>query len=68
MSERFPSTHLSRELAAFRPGCAVPGHRKLWCLIVDGKIPAEQENGRWIIQRTDLPAIAAVLGLTEHAA
>jgi hypothetical protein len=67
MSERFPSTDLSRELAALT-GNSGPGHRKLWGLIVDGKIPAERENGRWFVRRSDLPAVAQILGLTVKRA
>lgn len=56
-------TALSRELFALT-GKQGPGHRKLWQLTVDGRLPAEQVNGRYHVRRADLPAIADMLGLT----
>ena len=31
--------------------------------VLNGQIPATQHNGRWFVERADLPAIAAALGL-----
>ena len=55
-------TSLPRELAALT-GKPVPNYRKLWSLTVDGRLPAEQVNGRYQVRRVDLPSIAALLGL-----
>jgi len=56
-------TALSRELFALT-GKQGPGHRKLWQLTVDGRLPAEQVNGRHYVRRADLLAIASTLGLS----
>jgi hypothetical protein len=63
MTDYVPLTALSRELTTFA-GKQAPSYRKLWTLTVDGRIPAEQMNGRYQVRRTDLPGIAASLGLT----
>jgi len=63
MTDYVPLTALSRELTTFA-GKQAPSYRKLWTLTVDGRIPAEQMNGRYQVRRTDLPGIAALLGLT----
>lgn len=50
-------------------GQPVPGgHRTIWNMAVNGRIPAEQENGRWYIRRADLPAVIAALGLAQQPA
>jgi hypothetical protein len=36
-------------------------------MIVDGDLPAEQESGRWFVNRDDLPAIVEILRRTETA-
>ena len=59
-------TALPRELTALT-GTQAPGYRRLWTEVVDGRIPAEQVNGRYQVRRTDLPAIAASLGMTARA-
>jgi len=56
-------TALPRELTALT-GKQAPSYRKLWSLIVDGHVSAKQVNGRYQVPRNDLPAIAALLGLT----
>lgn len=56
-------TALPRELTALT-GKQAPSYRKLWSLIVDGRVSANQVNGRYQVPRTDLPAIAVLLGLT----
>lgn len=55
-------TALPRELATLT-GKPSPSYRRLYSLTLDGSLPAEQDNGRWFVRRTDLPAIAAMLGL-----
>lgn len=63
MTDYVPLTALSRELTTFA-GKQAPNYRKLWMLTVDGRIPAEQMNGRYQVRRADLPGIAVSLGLT----
>jgi hypothetical protein len=56
-------TALPRELAALTGG-DVPSYRKLWTMVVDGRLPALQtNNGRYQVARSDLPNICASLGL-----
>lgn len=55
-------TALPRELVALTGG-EVPSYRKLWTMVVDGRLPAEQVNGRYQVRRSDIPEIAAKLGL-----
>jgi len=45
----------------------VPTYRKLWTMVVDGRLPAEQVNGRYQVARASLPAIAALLGIAVPA-
>ena len=60
--EMMALTALPRELTALT-GKQAPSYRKLWSLTVDGRIPADQVNGRYQVRRADLPAIATALGL-----
>ena len=60
-------TALPRELKALT-GTEAPTYRRLWTLTVDGRIPAEQVNGRYQVRRADLPDIAAALGMTVPTA
>jgi hypothetical protein len=59
--EKVALTKLPRELVTLTG--TSPSYRQLWCLTVDGIIPAEQVNGRWHVARADVPAIATMLGL-----
>ncbi len=64
MTNRVPLTALSRELTA-RTGKPAPGYRKLWSMIVNGELPAEQlMNGRYEV---DPDVIAEKLGLTTSS-
>jgi hypothetical protein len=45
----------------------VPGYRKLYLMALDGALPTQRRNGRLFVQDADLPAIAALLGLTVQA-
>lgn len=65
MTNTIPLTSLSRELNAFT-GQPSPSYRRLYGLTLDGRLPAEQVNGRWFVQRSDMPAIAQTLGLTAE--
>lgn len=69
MNDYVALTALSRELTLYA-GRQAPNYRKLWTLTVDGRIPAEQTNGRYQVRRADLPSIAATLGLiaSDHLA
>jgi hypothetical protein len=65
MTKRVPLTALSRELAALT-GKPAPNYRKLYLAILDGKLPADQVDGRYTV---DVRAAADALGLTaQHAA
>jgi hypothetical protein len=55
--------HLPRELAEFT-GSAPPSYRRIYGLVLDGRVPAEQANGRWSVKREHLPMIAEALGMT----
>jgi hypothetical protein len=39
-------------------GVQPPKYRTLYTAILDGKMPAEQRNGRWYVDRMHLAAIA----------
>jgi hypothetical protein len=58
-----PLTLLPRELSAYT-GKPAKSYRYLYSKVLDGVIPAELINGRWSVQRANVPAIAAELGLT----
>jgi hypothetical protein len=62
---RVPLTDLSRELMRLT-GCEFT-YRKLYLMILDGKLPAEriEGSGRYTC---DPHAVAAALGLTERVA
>mgnify|MGYP000406859055 CR=1 FL=1 len=47
-----------------------PGYRRLYEAARDARIPAQMnDGGRWTFSPTDLPAIAAAMGLSDaHAA
>jgi hypothetical protein len=65
-SDKIQLAFLVRELAPLldqRP----PKNRKLWEMIVDGDIPAEQTGGRWFVKRADLPGIVEILRQVETA-
>jgi hypothetical protein len=42
-------------------------YRDCWTLAVNGVLPATQVRGRWHVARTDLPAIAVLLGMRLRA-
>jgi hypothetical protein len=44
-----------------------PGYRKLYNLTIDNRLPATLVNGRWRVQRSDVPAIVEAFGLTIAA-
>jgi len=61
MTNRVPLVGLSRELTA-RTGRPAPGYRKLWLMIANGELPADQlANGRYVV---DPDVIAEKLGMT----
>lgn len=62
MSNRVPLTALSRELAALT-GKPAPSYRKLYVAILDGKLPADQVDGRYIV---DVQLAAQALDLTAE--
>ena len=41
-----------------------PGYRKCHMMAMDGTIPTVKRNGRRYVEDANLPAVAAVLGLT----
>jgi hypothetical protein len=50
-----------------RYGVAASYHR-LWCLAVEGQVPARRVGKRWRVLRADLPRVAAALGAALPAA
>ena len=65
--QKIPLTALPRELAQAYPGSSVP-YRRCYALTQDGRLAASQQNGRWFIDRADLPGVAEVLGLSAPPA
>ena len=63
MTETIALTALPREVATYT-GQQAPSYRKLWTMVVDGLLPAEQISGRYRVRRADLPAIVVQLGLS----
>lgn len=66
MSEPIPLPRLPaalRELTNSEP----PDYRRLWHLAVAGKFPISMVGNRYQVDRADLPAIAAILGMTPPA-
>ena len=60
-------SNLPRELARLTDA-PIPRARRLYALVLDGRIPAEQgSNGRWMLAHDDLPVIAERLGLPISA-
>jgi hypothetical protein len=59
MEARLSITELPREIAAIT-GNPPPSYRKVYERVLDGLIPAERLNGRWFVQESHLPAIAAL--------
>lgn len=41
-----------------------PGYRRCYLLALDGQLPTVEMKGRRYVADADLPAVAAVLGLT----
>lgn len=66
MTDTVALTSVPHELAALT-GTTPPGYRSLYNMAVDARIPVEQVNGRWRVRRTDLPGIAAQIGLPVRA-
>ena len=67
MNDTIPLTQVSAELRRLT-GANPPTYRALWYGIVDGKIPGELVNGRRLVQRADMPLIAAAMGMLQAAA
>jgi hypothetical protein len=58
-----PLPDLSRELLAYTGGRTV-SYRRLYTRVLNGSLPARRSAGnRWLVDRDDIPAIAAQLGL-----
>ena len=54
---------LPRELLAYTGGRTV-SYRRLYTRVLNGSLPASRsQGGRWIIDRDDIPRIAAAFGL-----
>jgi hypothetical protein len=63
MSEKLPLTQVAAALR-YLTGSTPPRYQQLWRAMVDGKISGELVNGRYVVQRADLPIIAAAMGMT----
>jgi hypothetical protein len=60
MSDPVPLTRLKRE--AEKLGHRIDAsYRKIYGRALDGKFPADQINGRWHVDRSNIPAIADTL-------
>ena len=57
----FPLTRAPHRVLAFT-GQHV-SYRQVYGLVLDGKIPAEQISGRYFLEESTVPQIAAALGL-----
>ncbi len=60
--ELVPLTAIPRELIALT-GKSAPSYRTIWTQVVNGRIAADQRNGRYYVLRADLPKIAEAFGL-----
>ena len=58
---RTPLPLLGRKLRDRNLVDRVPPYREIYNAVLDGRIPAEQDNGRWSVADPDLPLIAAIL-------
>jgi len=65
--EKVALTALPRDLNALT-GSQSPSYRRLYFMVLDGRVPAQQVNGRYFVRRSDLPGIAAMLGMTRSTA
>jgi hypothetical protein len=61
-----PLPQLPRELTA-HTGQQAPSYRRLYTLVLDGRLPATQVNGRHHVRAADVPAIVEALGLGSIA-
>ena len=61
-----PTPQIASELigAGYAKSGQAPGYRAIYQAILDGRIAAEQINGRYRIQRSQLPKIAEIFGLS----
>jgi hypothetical protein len=67
MDKVFGLPDLPRELKTFTGGKTL-SYRMLYQKVLNGALPAKRSNGgRWVIDRNDLPEIAATLGLKKGA-
>ena len=62
MADKLPLTVLPRALG--EAGYQIPKYRTVYNASVDGRAPIErQDNGRWMFDPDQIPAIADALGL-----
>lgn len=66
MPDRIPLTQLQLELR--NAGGPSIGYRRLYNLILDGRLPAERGNTTWTVARDDLPAIIAACAPAQRVA
>jgi hypothetical protein len=56
-------------LRTLREQCGeAPDYNQLWRLVARGDVPAERIRGRWSVNRSDLPQVAAALGIAVRSA
>lgn len=67
-NDRIGLAHAPRELKQMTGHTVPGGYPRFYRMVLAGLIPAEQENGRWYLNRADLPQIAASLGLEKVSA
>ena len=47
---------------------ASPTYRQIYMKVLNGELPADNDGGRWFVDRARLPDIARALGLPAKAA
>jgi hypothetical protein len=65
-SDKIPLPLLPRELSALAGSS--PPYRRLYNLVLNGDLPADNDGARWFVDRARLPDIARALGLPAKAA
>ncbi len=64
--ERIALPHAPRELGLVVGDAGAVSYRQFYAAVLDGRVPARMDNGRWSVRRGDLPQIAEAFGLTPR--
>ena len=60
--DMLPLPAVPRALAPY-PGGPTVTYGRLYAAVTNGVLPAERIGARWFLKRSDLPAVAAQIGL-----